>query len=82
MPDESFFSLSLVALLPARPFSGTACAAAAAWAARRAAAMKLDDDTGGLGAAAGISLIASSDAAMRSDGEAGRPPGRVPGSSG
>src|SRR5947209_7325970 len=57
-----------------------ACAAAAC-AARRAAAMKLDDDTGSLGAA-GISLIALSEAAMRSEGEATRPPGRVPGSSG
>ena len=43
--------------------------------------MKLDDDTGSLGAA-GISLIALSEAAMRSEGEATRPPGRVPGSSG
>ena len=43
--------------------------AAAACAARRAAAMKLDDDTGSFGAA-GISLIALSDAAMRSDGVA------------
>jgi hypothetical protein len=43
--------------------------------------MKLDDDTGSLGAA-GISLIALSDAAMRSDGVAMRAPGLVPGSSG
>ena len=83
MPEGSFLSLSLLALLLLpRPFSGAACAAAAACAARRAAAMKLEEETGGLGAAAGISLIASSDAAMRSDGEAGRPLGRVPGSSG
>ena len=32
--------------------------------------------------AAGISLMALSEAAMRSDGEATRPVGRVPGSSG
>src|SRR5580700_517329 len=56
-------------------------AAAAACAARRAAAMKLDVLTGSRGVA-GISLMASSDAAMRSDGEAARPDGRVPGSSG
>ena len=56
-------------------------AAAAAWAARRAAAMKLDVLAGSR-AAAGISLIAFSEAAMRSDGEATRPVGRVPGSSG
>ena len=62
---------------PCRP----AGAAAAACAARRAAAMKLDELTGSRGAA-GMSLIALSDAAMRSDGEAGRPVGRVPGSSG
>src|SRR5579883_1626768 len=82
MLDDSFLTLSLLALLLARPFSGAACAAAAAWAARRAAAMKLEEETGGLGAAAGISAMASSDAAMRSDGEVERPPGRVPGSSG
>src|SRR3954465_9283303 len=66
--------------LAARPVFSGGCAAAAC-AARRAAAMKLDDDTGSLGAA-GISLIALSDAAMRSDGVAMRAPGRVPGSSG
>jgi hypothetical protein len=43
--------------------------------------MKLDEETGWRGAP-GISLIASSDAAMRSEGEAMRPFGRVPGSSG
>src|SRR5439155_1500162 len=41
--------------------------AAAACAARRAAAMKLDVLTDSLGLAAGISLSALSDAAMRSD---------------
>ena len=45
--------------------------------------MKLDVLTGSLGpAAAGILLIALSDAAIRSEGEAARPDGRVPGSSG
>ena len=43
--------------------------------------VELEDDTGSLGGA-GISLMALSDAAMRSDGVARRPPGRVPGSSG
>ena len=56
-------------------------AAAAACAARRAAAMKLDVLTGALGLA-GIPLIALSEAAMRSVGEAARALGRVPGSSG
>ena len=56
--------------------------AAAACAARRAAAMKLDVLTDSFGAAAGISLSALSEAAMRSDGEAIRGVGRVPGSSG
>ena len=57
--------------------------AAAACAARRAAAMKLAVETGGRGVAgAGISLIALSEAAIRSDGVATWPPGRVPGSSG
>ena len=54
-------------------------AAAAACAARRAAAMKLDVLTGSFGAAAGILLMAFSEAAMRSDGEAtraGRPRAR------
>jgi hypothetical protein len=63
------------------PLSGGG-AAAAACAARRAAAMKLDVLTGSLEAAAGMLPIALSDAAMRSDGEATRPEGRVPGSSG
>ena len=43
--------------------------------------MKLDALTGSL-RPSGISLIALSEAAMRSDGEAARPVGRVPGSSG
>ena len=50
-------------------------------AARRAAAMKLDELTGSLVLAA-ISLIAISEAAIRSDGEDMRAAGRVPGSSG
>src|SRR5882757_7145568 len=55
--------------------------AAAACAARRAAAIKLD--VLACSRVAGeISLMAFSDAAMRSDGEAARPSGRVPGSSG
>ena len=67
-----------------RPATSAADAAAAAWAARRAAAMKLDVLTGpaGPGALGKISLIAFSEAAMRSDGEASRPVGLVPGSSG
>src|SRR3954469_14725218 len=56
-------------------------ASAAACAARRAAAMKLDELTGSFGPAA-ISLIALSEAAIRSDGEDIRAEGRVPGSSG
>src|SRR5262245_10946127 len=56
--------------------------AAAACAARRAAAMKLDVLTDSFGAAAGISLSALSEAAMRSDVEALRGIGRVPGPSG
>src|SRR5438874_7098435 len=56
-------------------------AAAAAWAARRAAAMKLDEETGSRGAA-GMSRMALSGAAIRSAGEDMRPLGRVPGSSG
>src|ERR1700761_7380614 len=43
--------------------------------------MKLDDETGCVGAA-GSSLLASAEAARRSDGEETRPLGRVPGSSG
>lgn len=63
-----------------------AWAAAAAWAARRAAAMKLVE-LAGSGAALEvafleIALMAFSDAAIRSDGEAWRALGRVPGSSG
>ena len=73
-------ALPEAAALAARPCFSGGCAAAAC-AARRAAAMKLDEDTGSFGAE-GISLIAFSDAAMRSEGVAGRPPGRVPGSSG
>src|SRR5689334_25340378 len=73
-------SLALVFSALARAFSLRGWAAAAC-AARRAAAMKLEDETGGRGVA-GISLIALSEAAMRSEGEAGRAPGRVPGSSG
>jgi len=69
------------ALAAERPgFSGGG-AAAAACAARRAAAMKLDELTGSLVLAA-ISLIALSEAAIRSDGEDMRAAGRVPGSSG
>ena len=56
-------------------------AAAAAWAARRAAAMKFVALTDSFGLTE-ISLMALSEAAMRSDGEADRPVGRVPGSSG
>ena len=76
-----------LALLPVRllnaprgAFSAGA-AAAAAWAARRAAAMKLDVEACSR-LPAGISLMALSEAAIRSDGEATRPLGRVPGSSG
>src|SRR6185436_5731995 len=57
-------SLAFAAERPA--FSGGG-AAAAACAARRAAAMKLDELTGSLGAEA-ISLMAFSEAAIRSDG--------------
>jgi hypothetical protein len=74
--------LSLVAALAAaRDALSLAGAAAAACAARRAAAMKLDELTGSLGPAA-IPLIALSEAAMRSEGEDVRAVGRVPGSSG
>src|SRR5450631_3003275 len=59
----------------------TGGAAAAAWAARRAAAMKFEVLLGSRVPAV-ISLIALSDAAMRSDGDGTRPEGRVPGSSG
>jgi hypothetical protein len=61
--------------------AGAAAAAAAALAARRAAAMKLDVLSSSR-PVAGISLIAFSEAAMRSDAEAARLDGRVPGSSG
>jgi hypothetical protein len=65
-----------------RPALSGGGAAAAACAARRAAAMKLDVLTGSLEAAAGMLLITLSEAAMRSEGEATRADGRVPGSSG
>src|SRR5260370_13451598 len=59
-------------------------AAAAAWAARRAAAMKLDVLTGpaGPGAPGGIPLLAFLEAAIRSAGEAPPPARLLPGSSG
>src|SRR5882724_11286279 len=78
---EGSLALSPAALSGLRAALSLAGAAAAAWAARRAAAMKLDELTGSR-AVAGISLIALSEAAMRSDGEAVRAIGRVPGSSG
>ena len=65
-----------------RPALSGGGAAAAACAARRAAAMKLEVLTGSFEAAAGMLLMALSEAAMRSDGEATRADGRVPGSSG
>src|SRR5262249_52592370 len=77
-PPSLPLSLARPAVAALAPRAGFSDCAAAACAARRAAAMKLDDDTGSFGAA-GISLIALSDAAMRSDGVATRPPGRVPG---
>ncbi len=64
-----------------RPAFSAGAAAAAACAARRAAAMKLEVLTGSR-LSAGISLIALSEAAMRSDGVATLAVGRVPGSSG
>ena len=73
--------LSLGAALAERPGFLGGGAAAAACAARRAAAMKLDELTGSFGPEA-ISLIAFSEAAIRSDGEDRRALGRVPGSSG
>ena len=73
--------LSLGAAFAERPAFSGGGAAAAACAARRAAAMKLDELTGSLGAEA-ISLIAFSEAAIRSDGDDMRAGGRVPGSSG
>jgi hypothetical protein len=72
--------LSFGAAFERPAFSGGG-AAAAACAARRAAAMKLDEFTGSFGPEA-ISLMAFSEAAIRSDGEDMRPGGRVPGSSG
>ena len=80
MVDGSF-ALSPAGAFDLRPALSLGGAAAAAWAARRAAAMKLDVLAGSR-ALAGISLIALSEAAMRSDGEAYRALGRVPGSSG
>ena len=74
------FSLA-AAFAAARAALSLGGAAAAACAARRAAAMKLDELTGSF-LPAGISLIALSEAAIRSDGEDIRPDGRVPGSSG
>ena len=65
----------------ARPPFSAGAAAAAAWAARRAAAMKLEVLAFSR-EAAGISLMAISEAAMRSEGEVARAVGRVPGSSG
>src|ERR1700730_8962011 len=59
----------------------TGGAAAAAWAARRAAAMKFEVLLGSRVPVV-ISLIALSEAAMRSDGDGTRAEGRVPGSSG
>jgi len=70
------------AALAGRPALSGGGAAAAACAARRAAAIKLDVLTGSLEAAAGMLLMALSEAAIRSDGEATRADGRVPGSSG
>src|SRR5882757_3162327 len=72
--------LSFCAAFERPAFSGGG-AVAAACAARRAAAMKLDELTGSFGPEA-ISLMAFSEAAIRSDGEDMRPGGRVPGSSG
>src|ERR1700730_18067954 len=81
MVDGSLALSPAGALSDLRPALSLGGAAAAAWAARRAAAMKLDVLAGSR-ALAGISLIALSEAAMRSDGEASRALGRVPGSSG
>ncbi len=80
------FSLALsltagFALNTVRAVLSLAALAAAACAARRAAAMKLDVLTGSFGPGE-ISLIALSDAAMRSEGDDARAVGRVPGSSG
>ena len=57
--------LSLEPAFAGTPLLSPSGWAAAACAARRAAAMKLAEETGGRGVA-GISLIASSDAAIRS----------------
>src|SRR4051794_5593080 len=73
--------LSLAALAAALAAFSLRGAAAAACAARRAAAMKLDELTGSFGPGA-ISLITLSEAAIRSDGDDIRAAGRVPGSSG
>ena len=64
-----------------RPALSAGGEAAAAWAARRAAAMKFVALACSRVLAA-ISLMAFSEAAMRSEGEPARPVGRVPGSSG
>ncbi len=88
-PPWAAWALARAALLSAatRPGFSRACSFAgfaAACAARRAAAMKLDVLAASR-AAWGISLSAFSDAAMRCDGVAGaatRSWGRVPGSSG
>ena len=66
MFEEPLSPLPLSALLAPRPLP-SCCWAAAACAARRAAAMKLDEETGSFGFD-WMSLIALSDAAMRSDG--------------
>jgi hypothetical protein len=78
---EPALALAFEGFFSGRPALSVGGAAAAACAARRAAAMKFDVLTGP-GALAGIPLIALSEAAIRSDGEASRPAGRVPGSSG
>src|SRR5882757_2779359 len=82
------FALSLalpptasLALNAVRAVLSSGALAAAACAARRAAAMKLDVLTGSFGPVE-ISLIALSDAAIRSEGDDVRAAGRVPGSSG
>src|SRR5579872_5054663 len=79
--EDGSLALPWAEAFAARPVLSGGCAAAAACAARRAAAMKLDVLTGSRGAG-GISLMAFSDAAMRSDGEGTRADGLVPGSSG
>ena len=81
MVDGSLAWPLAACLTEPRPPLASGGAAAAAWAARRAAAMKLEVLTGALGLA-GIPLMAFSEAAIRSVGEAARAVGRVPGSSG